>query len=257
MKTTDIRLRLIFWATTTIGSYKVMVVTVSLTLAKETEFFNDNVVNRIHEEIRTTADLINATGGSTDKKVYHSLLSRYSKKSTGVLLAGGRHTPFLYLFPVSDLTSFLIKPYQCRLQEIANHYVSIEDANAIYRNLKFELGNEEFKIIFSDVFGLGTFTVEEKVIPFIIQRYSSGTKLTELQSAEARQIIAFLPKIFKHLAKEGIIVDPYNQNWFTHGLSFDRRSLDYELLEYVDLVYMHSLETNRKVKEIVESINPI
>ncbi|MHA2113764.1 MAG: hypothetical protein ACW98W_20100 [Candidatus Hodarchaeales archaeon] len=111
-----------------------MVVTVSLTLAKETEFFSENIVNRIYEEIQTTADLINATGGSTDKKAYHSLLSRYTKKSTSQILAGGKNTPFLCLFPVSDLTSFIIKPCYCRLREIANHYVSVEDANALYRN---------------------------------------------------------------------------------------------------------------------------
>ena len=45
-----------------------MVVTVSLTLAKETEFFNEKVINRVYQEIITTADLINATGGSPDKK---------------------------------------------------------------------------------------------------------------------------------------------------------------------------------------------
>ena len=234
-----------------------MTVTISLTLAKETEFFTESIVNRINEEIKTAADLINATGGSRDKKIYQSLLSRYSKKSTGQVLSGGRHTPFLFYFPVSDLTSFVIKPYHCRLEEIANHYVSIEDANAIYRNYKFQFGDEEIKILFSDVFGLGTFAVEEKTIPFIVQRYSSGTKLTELQSTEGRNIIAFLPRVFKHLAKEGIIIDPYNQNWFTHGLSFDRRSLDYELLEYVDLVFMHSLDTNRKVKAIIQSLEPI
>jgi hypothetical protein len=233
-----------------------MVVTVSLTLAKETEFFNENVVNRIHEEIRTTADLINATGGSTDKKAYHSLLSRYTKKSTSQILAGGKNTPFLCFFPVSDLTSFIIKPYHCRLREIANHYVAIEDANALYRNQKFEFGEKEIKIIFSDVFGLGTFTVEEKIIPFIIQRYSNGTKLTELQSADGRHIIAFLPKIFKHLAKEGIIIDPYNQNWFIHGFSLDHRSLDYELLEYVDLIYLHSMAVNRRTKSVIESLEP-
>ena len=239
------------------GSNKYMTVTVSLKLAKETNFFTENIVNQIYEEIKTCADLINATGGSSDKKMYQSLLPRYSKKSTGNILPGGRHTPFLFFFPVSDLTSFIIKPYHCRLQEIANHYVSVEDANAIYRNLKFELKNLELKITFSDVFGLGTFSVEQKIIPFIIQRYSNGTKLTEIQSPEARLIITLLPKVFKHLAKEGIIVDPYNQNWFTHGLSFDRRSLDYELLEYVDLIYMHSLETNRKVKVIVDSLKPL
>ncbi|MHA2168243.1 MAG: hypothetical protein ACXAAT_20535 [Candidatus Hodarchaeales archaeon] len=234
-----------------------MAVTISLTLAKETEFFNENVKNRIHEEIRTTADLINATGGSTDKKAYHSLLSRYTKKSTSQILAGGKNTPFLCFFPVSDLTSFIIKPYHCRLEEIANHYVSVEDVNALYRNQKFEFGEKEIKIIFSDVFGLGTFTVEQMTIPFIIQRYSSGTKLTEIQSAEGRHIITVLPKVFRHLAKEGIIIDPYNQNWFMHGLSFDHRSLEYELLEYVDLAYMHSLETNHKVKAIIESLEPL
>ncbi|MHA2113763.1 MAG: hypothetical protein ACW98W_20095 [Candidatus Hodarchaeales archaeon] len=94
-------------------------------------------------------------------------------------------------------------------------------------------------------------------IIFIIQRYSSGTKLTEIQSAEGRHIITVLPKVFRHLAKEGIIIDPYNQNWFMHGLSFDHRSLEYELLEYVDLAYMHSLETNHKVKAIIESLEPL
>ncbi|MHA2055151.1 MAG: hypothetical protein ACW99F_16335, partial [Candidatus Hodarchaeales archaeon] len=132
----------------------------------------------------------------------------------------------------------------------------IEDANALYRNQKFEFGEKEIKIIFSDVFGLGTFTVEEKIIPFIIQRYSNGTKLTELQSADGRHIIAFLPKIFKHLAKEGIIIDPYNQNWFIHGFSLDHRSLDYELLEYVDLIYLHSMAVNRRTKSVIESLEP-
>jgi hypothetical protein len=42
-----------------------------------------------------------------------------------------------------------------------------------------------------------------------------------------------------------------------HGLSFDHRSLEYELLEYVDLAYMHSLETNHKVKAIIESLEPL
>ncbi len=244
-------------ATTTLGSYKDMEVTVSLTLAKETEFFSENIITRIHKEIQTAADLINATGGSTDKKEYHSLLSRYTKKSASQILPGGKNTPFLCFFPVSDLTSFIIKPYHCQLREIANHYVTVEDANALYRNQKFELEKKEIRVIFSDVFGLGTFMVEEKAIPFIIQRYSNGTKLTELQSTEGRHIIAFLPKVFRHLAKEGIIIDPYNQNWFMHGLSFDHRSLEYELLEYVDLAYMHSLETNRKVETIIRSLKPL
>ena len=91
----------------------------------------------------------------------------------------------------------------------------------------------------------------------MIQRYINGTKLTELKISEGRHIIAFLPQIFKHLAKEGIIIDPYNQNWFTHGFSFDRRSLDYELLEYVDLAFMHSLNINHKVKAIIESLESL
>ncbi len=234
-----------------------MTIAISLKLAKETRFFNKSVVNRVYKEIQTTADLINATGGSSEKKVYHSLLPRYSKKSTGQIIAGGRHTPFLYYFPVSDLTSFVIKPYHSKVREIANHYVAVEDINAIYRNHKFEFGNNEIKIRFSDVFGFGTFTVEEKVIPFIIQRFSTGTKLTEVKTNQSGCIIAFLPRIFKYLAKEGIIVDPYNQNWFVHGFSLDQRSLDCELLEYVDLAYMHSLDTNHKVKAVLESLKPL
>ena len=234
-----------------------MTVTVSLTLAKETEFFHENVINRVYKEIMTTADIINATGGSTDKKDYQTLLARYSKESTGHIIAGGRHTPFLYFFPVSDLTSFVIKPYHSRLLEIANHYVTVEDVNAIYRNYKFKLGDKDIKIVFTDVFGLGTFVIDKKTIPFIIQRFSNGNKLTELQTTEGRNIIAFLPKIFKHLAKEGVIIDPYNQNWFTHGFSFDRRTLDYQLLEYVDLAFMHSLDANHKVKAILESLEPL
>ena len=61
----------------------------------------------------------------------------------------------------------------------------------------------------------------------------------------------------QHLAKEGIIVDPYNRNWFIHGFSFDQRFLDNELLEYVDLAYMHSLDTNHKVKAIIEALRPL
>jgi len=242
---------------TTVGSYKDMTVTVSLTLAKETEFFRDNVINRVYKEIMTTADIISATGGATDKKAIHTLLSQYSKESKGQIIAGGRHTPFLYVFSVSDLTTFVVKPYHSGLREIANHYVTVEDVNAIYRNYLFKLGDKEFRLIFTDVFGLGTFMVDKKTIPFIIQRYSNGTKLTELQISEGRHIIAFLPQIFKHLAKEGIIIDPYNQNWFTHGFSFDRRSLDYELLEYVDLAFMHSLDINHKVKAIIESLESL
>lgn len=234
-----------------------MVVTVSFTLVKQTEFFNERVKNRVYQEIITTADLINATGGSSDKKAYQALLSRYSKESTGDIIAGGRHTPFLYFFPVSDLTSFVIKPYHSKLRDIANHYAAVDDINALYRNHVFEFEKKELKIIFADVFGLGTFTMKEKVIPFIVQRYSNGMKLTEVKTADTRRLVAFLPQIFKHLAKEGVIVDPYNRNWFIHGFSPDHRSLDYELLEYVDLAYMHSLDTNHKVQAVIESLKPL
>ena len=244
-------------SSTTLGSFKFMTVTVSLTLAKETELFNEKVINKIYKEITTTADIINATGGSPEREAYQSLLPRYTKESTGQITAGGRHTPFLYFFPVSDLTTFIIKPYHAGLREIANHYVAVEDVNTIYRNHKFKLGDNEIKIIFSDVFGLGTFTVEQKTIPFIVQRYSNGTKLTEVKTKEAGLIISFLPEIFKHLAKEGVIVDPYNRNWFAHGFSLDYRTLDYELLEYVDLGFMHSLDTNHKVQAVIESLKTL
>ncbi|MHA2108044.1 MAG: hypothetical protein ACW99R_10100 [Candidatus Hodarchaeales archaeon] len=234
-----------------------MAVTITLTLAQETDFFNQKIKNKVYEEIMTTVDIIDATGGSHNKKAYHSLLSRYIKKSSGQILSGGRHTPFIYFFPVSSLTSFLIKPYHCPLLQIANHYVSVEEANSIYRNYSFTFEKKKLKIHFADIFGLGTFSIEEKVIPFIIQRYSTGTKLTEIQSAEGRHFITFLPRINKHLAKQGIIIDPYNQNWFIHGFSLDHRSLDYELLEYVDLAYMHSLDTNYKVQAVIESLKPL
>ncbi len=234
-----------------------MTVTISLTLAKETEFFNETVINHVYHEVITTADLINATGGSMDKKSYQSLLSRYSKESTGDVIPGGRHTPFLYYFPVSALTAFIIKPYHLKLQDIANHYAAVEDVNAIYRNHRFKFGNEVIRIIFSDVFGFGTFTVDQKVLPFIIQRYSTGTKFTEVKTSESNRLIGFLPLAVKHLAKEGVIVDPYNRNWFIHGFSDDRRCLECELIEYVDIAYMHSLDTNNKVKEVIESLKPL
>ena len=239
------------------GSFKDMTVTVSLTLAQETEFFNQTIKDRVYEEIMTVVDIINATGGSHNKDTYRSLLSRYSKESSGQILTGGRHTPFIYLFPVSPLTSFLIKPYHCPLSQIANHYVSVSETNSIYRNYLFDFEKKKLRILFADVFGLGTFSIEQKTIPFIIQRYSTGTKLTEIQSAEGRHFIAFLPQISKHLAKQGIIIDPYNQNWFIHGFSLDRRSIEHELLEYVDLAYMHSLETNHQVKAVTDSLMPL
>jgi hypothetical protein len=239
------------------GSLKDMTVTISLILSKETEFFNEKVKNHVYREVQATADLINATGGSLEKKAYQSLLSRYSKDSTGEIISGGRHTPFLYYFPVSALTAFIIKPYHLNLHDIANHYVTVEEVNAIYRNYRFKFRKEEIKIIFSDVFGFGTFTVDQKVLPFIIQRYSPGIKLTEINTKESRQLIGFLPQVVRHLAKEGVIVDPYNRNWFLHGFSNDHRCLDCELLEYIDLGYMHSLDTNHRVKAALNSLKSL
>ncbi len=234
-----------------------MTVTISLTLAKQVNFFNEYVRNKINQEIRIAADLIERNNGKKLKFTKGELELDLKTEIKERILPGGRHTLFLLNFPVSDLTTFSIKPYALHLKDIACHYASVDDCNDLYRNLEFPFEQKLMKIMVSDVFALGKFTLDQTEIPFIIQRYSQGIKLTDLVEKEHSLVHSFLPKIFKHLAKEGFIIDPYPQNWFVHGSSLDKRDIDHEILEYIDLAYFHSLQTNEKIKTILNSLAPI
>jgi hypothetical protein len=234
-----------------------MTVTISLTLAKQVEFFNEYVRNKIYREILTAANIIDKTNGKKLKIVNGEFNIDLDMESKNNLLPGGRHTLFLLNFPVSDLTSFLIKPYNLRLRDVTCHYASIDEVNSVYRNLEIPFEQKQMKIKVSDVFALGTFTLGQTEIPFIIQRYCQGIKLTDLVKEEHSLVHSFLPMIFKHLAKEGFVIDPYPQNWYVHGSSLDMRSFEYETLEYIDLAYFHSLQTNVEIKRLLKSLKPI
>ncbi len=234
-----------------------MTVTISLTLAKQVEFFNEYVRSKIYREIITAANIVDKTNGKKLKSTNGELDFDLDKESKDKILPGGRQILFLLHFPVSDLTSFVIKPYNLRLRDIACHYASVEELNSVYRNLKIPFEQKQLKIMVSDVFALGTFTLGQTEIPFVIQRYCEGTKLTDLVKEEHSLVHSFLPMIFKHLAKEGFIIDPYPQNWYVHGSSLDMRSIENETLEYIDLAYFHSLQTNVEIKRLLKSLKPI
>ncbi|MHA2174484.1 MAG: hypothetical protein ACXABI_06615 [Candidatus Hodarchaeales archaeon] len=233
-----------------------MTVSISLTITKQTEFFNEYVRNKILQEILTAADIIDKTEGNKLNITNMNLGIDSIGESMNEILPGGRHTLFLLAFPVSDLTTLIIKPYNLRLKDVACHYASVEEFDTLYRNLEFPFEQKQMKIMVSDVFGLGVFSRGQTEIPFIIQRYSQGTKLTELVKKEHSLVNIFLPMIFKHLAKEGIVIDPYPQNWYVHRPFFDKRFFNQMILEYIDLAFFHSLQVNKKIKQILESLKP-
>ncbi len=149
---------------------------------------------------------------------------------------GGRHCIF-------TLTSenLIIKPYRLSFFEIVHYYYTMQ--------VMEERG--ETRIILPQIHAIGFFSINEKIIPFVIQEYIEYTRPEENGKESTK--IEHIKEIFRSLINEGFVLDPYVGNFaisdkgiyytdliFVVGKSdkIRSRALEEEILRQSELVYL-------------------
>jgi len=229
--------------------------TVTCTLSQEVQFFGKEIQENIYSHIKSSSKLIEVMEGKMKNKSRREGENRNGKPY--VILSSSRQTSLLYQFPVSEVSSFLIKAYHLPLMDIARHYISVQKFKDQMSNIHFSFEEKLVTITVADVFGVGCFQLDNQCVPFLIQRFSKGLNLSEYGKMEYKITHSLLPTVFRKITKTGFIIDPYPHNWFIHGYSPENTMSDYFIFEYIDLVYENSLSTIKEAKQVINSFEPI
>ena len=232
-----------------------MTLTLACTLSQEVQFFGKEIQENIYSHIKSSSKLIMAMEGNMKNKSKREGENRNGRSY--VILPSSRQTSLLYQFPVSEVSSFLIKSYHLPLKDIARHYISVQKFKDQMSNYHFSFEEKLVAITVADVFGIGFFQLDDKCVPFLIQRFSKGLNLSEYGKMEYKITHSLLPTIFRKITKTGFIIDPYPHNWFIHGYSPENTLSDYFIFEYIDLVYENSLSTIKQARQVINSFEPL
>jgi len=228
---------------------------ISCTLSQVAYFFGKEILESIYFHIKNAGKLIETTGGKVQNNAGREIDNDNERQY--LLLPSSRQTILLYQFPVSEVTSFLLKSYRLPFTDIARHYISVQSFKSQMSTSHFSFEEKLVKLTVADVFGIGIFQLDNLSFPFMIQKLSKGLHLSKLGKMEYKITHSLLPAIFKKISKTGFIIDPYPHNWFIYGYSQENDTYNNCILEYIDLLYENSLTTINKANQVINSLEPL
>ncbi len=142
---------------------------------------------------------------------------------------GGRHCIFTSRLSRENL---IIKPYRLSFFEIVHYYYTMQ--------VMEEMG--ETRIILPQIHAIGFFSINEKIIPFVIQEYIEYTRPEENGKDSAK--IDRIKAIFRSLINEGFVLDPYVGNF----------AITDEGIYYTDLIFVVSKSDKIRSRALEEEI---
>lgn len=210
--------------------------------------FDINIQLKILENIKIVVEILEKYYYNSDKT---TLLKEYEIAPDYSLLPGGHQTLFVWLFSISDQIKLVIKPYNLSISELVLHCLSIEEFRNIYTGYKININSRDIGLKIMDIFLLGAMSVGSKTFPFMVQEFSSGKKIQNTAINDKTYVSNdVLTNLFKDIARNKFIVDPYLSNWRLAQLS----PLELPVLEYIDLIFSIDSNTKTNAKNFLNNV---
>ena len=210
-----------------------------------------NTQLKILDNIKIVAEIIEKYD-PTLKKI--PVLKSIEIASDYSLLPGGHQTLFVWLFSITEQYKLVIKPYTLNIFEIILHYLSILEFQRIYAGYKIDIDTKNINLRIMDIFMLGTINIGSKSFPFIVQEFSNGERIQNTFIDDTWYISNnILAKLFKHIAQNKFVVDPYLSNWRLVKSSL----LENPTLEYIDLIFSVDPIIKTKARDFLTNVHSI
>lgn len=191
--------------------------------------------------------------GSITKDNYQRMVKSLGN-TEGTLLPSGRQVLFVWTFPVSKTESLVLKPYRLAFEELILHCLSVEKFKSQFKDTLFTTNSDHVFVRALDVFTVGNIETSSARIPFLIQEFSQGMRIQDMNVKNQQSPILHLSSVFKQIAKEGFYLDPFPTNWLVNP-PVDSNS--YYYLEYLDLLFKKELATLKQIEKFIENLGTL